>query len=114
MVITTKIYNKFQTVIPKEIRKKLDITKDHLVEWYLDESGEVKIKFIENLSFEDMAGIFESDKPVDAVKLKKHVQRGNIDKRGNRNKGDKGDKRDKRDKGDKRGNISKKNKRGKK
>ena len=108
MVITTKIYNKFQTVIPKEIRKKLDITKDHLVEWYLDESGEVKIKFIENLSFEDMAGIFESDKPVDAVKLKKHVQRGNIDKMGNRDNRDNGDNRDKR------GNISKKNKRGKK
>ena len=76
MVITTKIYNKFQTVIPKEIRKKLDITKDHLVEWYLDETGEIKVKFVENLSFEDMAGIFSSDKPTDAVKLKKRTQRG--------------------------------------
>jgi len=76
MVITTKIYNKYQTVIPKEIRKKLNITKNHLVEWYLDESGEVKLKFIENLSFEDMAGIFKSDEVTDAVKLKKQVQRG--------------------------------------
>jgi len=76
MVLTTKIYNKFQTVIPKEIREKLGITEDHIVEWYLDETGEVKLKFIENLSFEDMAGIFSSDKPSDAVKLKKRVQRG--------------------------------------
>jgi len=76
MVLTTKIYNKFQTVIPKEIRKELNITKNHLVEWHLDESGEVKLKFIENLSFEDMAGIFKSDKHTDAVKLKKQVQRG--------------------------------------
>ncbi|WP_169805447.1 AbrB/MazE/SpoVT family DNA-binding domain-containing protein [Methanobrevibacter cuticularis] len=76
MVITTKIYNKFQTVIPKEIRKKLNITEDHLVEWYLDERGEVKLKFIENLNFEDMAGIFKSDELTDAVKLKKRSQRG--------------------------------------
>ena len=76
MVITTKIYNKYQTVIPKEIRKKLNITKDHLVEWYLDENGEVKLKFIENLSFEDMAGIFKSEEATDAVKLKKQGQRG--------------------------------------
>ena len=76
MVLTTKIYNKFQTVIPKEIREKLKITEDHLVEWYLDEKGEVKLKFIENLSFEDMAGIFTSDKPNNAVKLKKRAQRG--------------------------------------
>jgi len=77
MVLTTKIYNKFQTVIPKEIREKLKITENHLVEWYLDEKGEVRVNFIENLSFEDMAGIFESDEPTDAVKLKKQVQRGN-------------------------------------
>ena len=75
MVLTTKIYNKFQTVIPKEIREKLSITEDHLVEWYLDE-GEVKLKFIENLSFDDMAGVFKTNKPTDAVKLKKQVQRG--------------------------------------
>jgi len=76
MPLTTKIYNKFQTVIPKEVREKLGITQDYLVEWYLDEEGEVKLKFVENLSFEDMAGIFKSDKPGDAVKLKKQVQRG--------------------------------------
>jgi len=76
MVITTKIYNKFQTVIPKEIREKLNITKDHLVEWYLDEKGEVRLSFVENLSFEDMAGIFSSSEATDAVKLKKQAQRG--------------------------------------
>lgn len=76
MVLTTKIYNKFQTVIPKEIREKLNITENHLVEWYLDEKGEVKLNFVENLSFDDMAGIFKSDKPTDAVKLKKQAQRG--------------------------------------
>ena len=76
MAVMTKIYNKFQTVIPKEIREKLGITENHLVEWYLDEGGEVRLNFIENLSFEDMAGIFKSDKPSDACKLKKQVQRG--------------------------------------
>jgi len=79
MVLTTKIYNKFQTVIPKEIREKLKITEDHLVEWCLDEKGEVRVNFIKNLSFEDMAGIFESDEPTDAVKLKKRVQRAKND-----------------------------------
>ena len=76
MVITTKIYNKFQTVIPKEIRKKLGLTEKHLVQWKLDENGEIRLNFIENISFEDMAGIFKSNEPTDAVKLKKQAQRG--------------------------------------
>jgi AbrB family looped-hinge helix DNA binding protein len=76
MTVTTKIYNKFQTVIPKEIREKLGITEDHLVEWYIDENGEVKLKFIQSLSFDQMAGIFKTSKPTDSVKLKKRVQRG--------------------------------------
>jgi cytochrome c556 len=34
------------------------------------------LTFIKNLDFEDMAGIFKSEKPTDSVKLKKSVQRG--------------------------------------
>jgi len=76
MTVMTKIYNKYQTVIPKEIRERFNITKEHLIEWNIDENGSLNLTFIKNLDFEDMAGIFKSEKPTDSVKLKKSVQRG--------------------------------------
>ncbi|WP_225370557.1 type II toxin-antitoxin system PrlF family antitoxin [Methanobrevibacter arboriphilus] len=41
----TNIYDKFQTVIPKKIREKLGLTKDHVIEWIADENGKVELKF---------------------------------------------------------------------
>ena len=42
---TTKLYNRYQTIIPAEIRKKLDIEPDSLVEWSINEKGKVELEF---------------------------------------------------------------------
>ncbi|KZX12534.1 AbrB/MazE/SpoVT family DNA-binding domain-containing protein [Methanobrevibacter curvatus] len=71
MRIKTKIYNKYQTVIPKEIRKQFNIDKNHLVEWNVDEEGKITLSFVENINFDEMAGIFSS-KSKKSKKLIKH------------------------------------------
>ena len=76
VVTTTKIYDKYQTVIPKEIRKKLDISKDDIVEWRLLENDEIKINIRKKSNFRDIMGIISTKKPTNAVKLKKKAQKG--------------------------------------
>ena len=44
---TTKIYKGYQTVIPLEIRKKLNVTDKHVLEWTTTKEGEAKIRFKE-------------------------------------------------------------------
>jgi bifunctional DNA-binding transcriptional regulator/antitoxin component of YhaV-PrlF toxin-antitoxin module len=76
MSLSTKIYKGFQTAIPSEIRKKLNLEVDDIVEWYLDENGSVNIEFRKKSKFEDIIGIGKTPFKTDAVKLKKKVQRG--------------------------------------
>jgi len=45
MVSTTKIYKGYQTVIPLEIRKKLNVTDNHVLEWTTTNDGKAKITF---------------------------------------------------------------------
>jgi len=45
MTVTTKIYEKYQTAIPFKIRKKLNIDKNYLVKWSINEKGNPEIKF---------------------------------------------------------------------
>ncbi len=47
----TNIYDKFQTVIPKKIREKLGLTKDHVIEWIADENGKVELKFRKKINW---------------------------------------------------------------
>ncbi|MDR3062526.1 MAG: type II toxin-antitoxin system PrlF family antitoxin [Methanobrevibacter sp.] len=82
MVPITKVYDKYQTVIPKEVRNKLDIKKDDTIEWILLENNEVKLNFRKKTNFKDIIGIIETKKPTNALKLKKRAQKGeNIDLR---------------------------------
>ncbi|KZX12267.1 AbrB/MazE/SpoVT family DNA-binding domain-containing protein [Methanobrevibacter curvatus] len=82
MVPITKVYDKYQTVIPKEVRNKLDIKKDDTIEWILLENNEVKLNFRKKTNFKDIIGIIETKKPTNALKLKKKAQKGeNIDLR---------------------------------
>jgi bifunctional DNA-binding transcriptional regulator/antitoxin component of YhaV-PrlF toxin-antitoxin module len=76
MIATTKIYNKYQTVIPAEIRKKLNIDKTYVIEWDLDENNEVKLNFRKKTKPEDIIGMISTENPTDAVELKKKHQRG--------------------------------------
>ncbi len=49
MVSVTKIYDKFQTVIPLEIRKEFNLDKSYKVEWKINENGKVELDFIKDL-----------------------------------------------------------------
>ena len=76
MVTTTKIYDKYQTVILKEIRQKLDITKEDIVEWRLLENNDIRINIRKKSDFKDIIGMINTKKPTDAVELKKKAQKG--------------------------------------
>ena len=73
LLAETKIYKNFQTVIPKEIRKRFDIDKNTVVEWFVNEKGETEVKFRKKRTLEDMEGIIKLDYPTNSVDLKKEL-----------------------------------------
>ena len=70
MVSVTRIYDKFQTVIPSEIRQKFNLDKSYKVEWKINENGKVEVEFIKDLSLDDMIGRYSANEKIDSVKLK--------------------------------------------
>jgi len=67
----TNMYDKYQTVIPKEIRKELGITDtDYFIEWFLDEDGKLEVEFVKKLDFMEMGGRYKTEEPVNSVELK--------------------------------------------
>jgi AbrB family looped-hinge helix DNA binding protein len=76
--IETKISKGYQTVIPSQIRKELNIDANDIMAWELKENGKVEINFRKKMSIYDVTGIVKGDPkhPTDAVKLKKKMSRG--------------------------------------
>lgn len=75
----TNMYDKYQTVIPKEIRKGLGIKgTDYYIEWFLDEDGKVEVEFIKKLNFMEMGGRYKTEEPIDSVELKKKFKKGEL------------------------------------
>ena len=70
MVSVTSIYDKFQTVIPAEIRKEFNLDKSYKIEWKINENGKVELDFIKELSLDDMVGRYSAIEKIDSVKLK--------------------------------------------
>lgn len=70
MVSVTSIYDKFQTVIPAEIRDEFNLDKSYKIEWKINENGKVELEFIKELSLEDMVGRYSAVEDIDSVKLK--------------------------------------------
>lgn len=70
MVSVTRIYDKFQTVIPSEIRREFNLDKSYNVEWNINENGKVELEFIKNLTLDDMVGRYSANEKIDSVKLK--------------------------------------------
>ncbi|MCC7553038.1 MAG: type II toxin-antitoxin system PrlF family antitoxin [Methanobacteriaceae archaeon] len=73
MSVTTKIYGNYQTAIPSEIRKKLNITKDHVIEWSIDENGKPKIEFRKKMKLRDIRGSIKLDHETNSVELVKEL-----------------------------------------
>ena len=53
MVSVTSIYDKFQTVIPAEIRNEFNLDKSYKIEWRIKEDGKVEFShWIKDQKFE--------------------------------------------------------------
>lgn len=71
MVSVTSIYDKFQTVIPAEIRNEFNLDKSYKIEWRIKEDGKVELQFIKELTLNEMVGHYTACEPIDSVQLKK-------------------------------------------
>lgn len=70
-MISSKIYNNNQTIIPSEIRKKHSLKAGDIIEWIEEDNGEIKIRFREKSKLRDIIGIINTEKQTNAVELKK-------------------------------------------
>jgi len=75
-MITTKLYNRYQTVIPSEIRKKIDVNPDSIVEWKINEKGKVELDFRKKVTEEDIIGLIKENLPYNSVEIKKRSAKG--------------------------------------
>ena len=78
MVSVTSIYDKFQTVIPSEIRKEFNLDKSYKIEWRIKNDGKVELEFIKELSLDEMVGRYTASEPIDSVQLKKDFKNGKL------------------------------------
>ncbi|KZX11548.1 hypothetical protein [Methanobrevibacter filiformis] len=77
MIATSKMYDKYQIVIPAKIRKEIGINDiDHIVEWDVNENKEVVLNFRKKITLNDVLGAGKTIEPTNAVKLKKKVACG--------------------------------------
>jgi len=70
-MLSSKLYNNNQIIVPSEIRKKHNLKPGSIIEWIEDDDGEIKIKFRPKSELKDIVGILNTKKPTNAVKLKK-------------------------------------------
>ena len=78
MVSITKIYDKYQTVIPSEIRNEFNLDKSYKIQWKIIDEGKVELEFIKELTLDDMIGRYSANEPIDSVKLKQDFKNGNL------------------------------------
>jgi len=76
MIAKTNIYPKYQTTIPKEIRKKLDLKENYVVEWDINKNGKVELTFRKKVTEKDIAGMIKKELPYDSVEIKKRGAKG--------------------------------------
>ena len=78
MVSVTSIYDKFQTVIPAEIRNKFNLDKSYKIQWQINDDGKVELEFIKELTLDEMVGRYTATETIDSVKLKNDFKNGNV------------------------------------
>ena len=78
MDVTTSIYDKFQTVIPSEIRKHYNLDKNYIIKWSINESGKTELDFIKKIPIKDMIGRYRAKEPIDSVELKHKFKNGEL------------------------------------
>ncbi|MDR0912301.1 MAG: AbrB/MazE/SpoVT family DNA-binding domain-containing protein [Methanobrevibacter sp.] len=75
MIAKTSIYPKFQTTIPKEIRKKIKISENDIIEWDINKEGIIELKIRKKTGFMDLVGKYDSE-PFDSNSLLKKMDMG--------------------------------------
>ena len=75
---TTRIYKGFQTVVPSDIRKKIDLKQNDKLDGGIDSNGDIKIKVKKEKTLDDLSGLISLPYETDAVELKKKSQRGEL------------------------------------
>lgn len=78
MVSVTSIYDKFQTVIPAEIRNEFNLDKSYKIEWKINDNGKVELEFIKELTLDEMVGRYTASKPIDGAVLKNDFKNGKL------------------------------------
>ena len=78
LVSVTSIYDKFQTVIPAEIRNEFNLDKSYKIEWKINDEGKVELEFIKELTLDEMVGRYTAVEPTDVVSLKNDFKNGKI------------------------------------
>lgn len=78
MDIVTNIYDKFQTVIPSEIRKHYNLDQNYIIRWSINDAGKTELEFIKKIPIEDMIGRYHAKEPIDSVKLKHKFKNGDL------------------------------------
>ena len=77
-MVYTKLYKGFQTVVPAEIRKELDLRMDDLLDWTI-EDGKMVIEIKRQRPISDLSRfVIKGTGPTDAVELKKKAGRGEL------------------------------------
>ena len=69
----TKVYKNFQTSIPKEVRETFGVNNDTIVEWGIDENGELKVNFRKKVNVEDIIGLIKTEEPTNRDEMKKEL-----------------------------------------
>lgn len=77
-MVYTRLYKGFQTVVPAEIRKELDLQMDDLLDWTI-EDGKMVIEIKRQRPISDLSRfVIKGTGPTDAVELKKKAGRGEL------------------------------------
>lgn len=75
-MVYSKLYKGYQTVVPSEIRKELDLRMDDLLDWST-EDGKMIIEIKRQRPISDLSEFeIKTGVPTDAVDLKKRSGRG--------------------------------------
>ncbi|MGL6297840.1 MAG: hypothetical protein ACRC1M_01600 [Methanobacteriaceae archaeon] len=76
MIAKTNMYGKHQTTVPKEIRNRLGVDENVIIEWDINDNNEAVLKFKKKLSLEDMIGRYTAKEPFDSVNVAKEIEKG--------------------------------------
>ncbi|ADC47760.1 hypothetical protein mru_1910 [Methanobrevibacter ruminantium M1] len=65
IIANTKMYKNKQTIIPSEVRDRFNVDEDTIIEWGVDEFGDLRITFRKKVTLKDVAGMIKKENDVE-------------------------------------------------